>query len=100
MEVTPWCGQVLRLSTVHILPEDVDFLAQPMNSDKLQIFPNNDSCVMHITDAEEVLEHDLPLCVKDCIRYAWKKGYPWIYFGYEGKEQAGLPTYRSAWDRI
>lgn len=64
------------------------------------VFPNNDSCVMHITDAEEVLEHDLPLCVKDCIRYAWKKGYPWIYFGYEGKEQAGLPTYRSAWDRI
>lgn len=100
MEVAPWCGQVLPLSTVHILPEAVDFLAQPMNSDKLQIFPNNDSCVMHITDAEEVLEHDLPLCVKDCIRYAWKKGYPWIYFGYEGKEQAGLPTYRSAWDRI
>ena len=100
MEGIPWREQVLRLSTVHIQPEAVDFLAEPMNSDKLQIFPNNGSCVMHITDAEDALEYDLPLCVKDCIRYAREKGCPWIYFGYEEKEQPGLPTYHSAWDRV
>ena len=100
MEGIPWREQVLRLSTVHIQPEAVDFLAEPMNSDKLQIFPNNGSCVLHITDAEDALEYDLPLCVKDCIRYAREKGCPWIYFGYEEKEQPGLPTYHSAWDRV
>ncbi|MCM1234488.1 MAG: hypothetical protein NC489_30680 [Ruminococcus flavefaciens] len=97
---TPWSGQVLSLSTVHVVPEAVDFLSAPMNSDKLQIFPNSDSCVMHVTDAENALGYDLPLCIKDCIRYAWKKGCPWIYFGNEGKERKELPTYRSAWDRV
>ncbi len=96
----PWSGQVLSVSTIHILPEAADFLAAPRNSDAFQVFPNNDSCIMHITDAEETLGYDLPLCIKDCIRYAWKKDYPWIYFGCKGGKHVGLPTYRSAWDRV
>lgn len=99
-EDIPWSGQVLSLSTVHVMPETVDFLANPINSDMLQIFPNRDSCVMHVTDAESALKYDLPLCLKDCIRYAWKHDCPWIYFGLSGKERPGLPTYRSAWDKI
>ncbi len=96
----PWSGQVLSLSTVHIIPDATDFLAVPRNSDAFQIFPNSDSCIMHVTNAEEALGYDIPLCVKDCIRYAWKNHYSWIYFGYEGSECHGLPTYRSAWDKI
>ena len=97
---TPWSGHVLSLSTVHILPDAVDFLSDARNSDALQVYPNNDSCVIHITDADTALGYDIPLCVKDCIRYATKKGYPWIYLGHEGKEQPGLPTYRVAWDKL
>lgn len=97
---TPWSGRVLSLSTVHIMPNAVDFLAEARNSDALQVYPNDASCVMHITDVKTALEYDIPLCVKDCIRYAAKKGYPWIYLGYEGKEQPGLPTYRGAWDKL
>ncbi len=96
----PWSGQVLSLSTVHNLPEVADFLGYPRNSDAFQIFPNSDSSVMHVTDAEEVLGYDIPLCIKDCIRYASKRNYSWIYFGYGGSKCPELPTYRTAWDKI
>lgn len=97
---TTWSGRVMSLSTVHIVPEAVDFLAEARDSDALQVFPNSDSCVMHVTDVDAALGYGLPLCVKDCVRYAWKNGCPWIYFGYEGKEREGLPTYRAKWDKI
>ena len=96
----PSSGQILSVSTVHILPETVDFLSVPRNSDVFQVFPNKDGCVMHFTDADKVSEYDLPLCIKDCIWYAWKRGCPWIYFGTEGHEYTGLPTYRFVWDKV
>lgn len=96
----PMKGGVLALSTIHVHPDSVDFLSVPMNSDALQVFPNSDQCVMHVMDAEAACRYDIAPSVKDCIRYADKKGCSWIYLGYYGNEDEHLPTYRTAWDML
>ena len=100
LDATPSDSLVLTLSTVHVHPDAVDFLSVPMNADALQVFPNSDQCVLHITDARAAGDYDIPPSVKDCIRHAGKCGCSWIHFSYEGEESRHLPTYRTAWDRI
>lgn len=100
LDATPSDSLILNLSTVHVHPDAVDFLSVPMNADALQVFPNSDQCVLHITDARAAGDYDIPPSVKDCIRHAGKRGCSWIHFSYEGEEDRHLPTYRTAWDRL
>lgn len=100
LDATPSNSLILNLSTVHVHPDAMEFLSEPMTADALQVFPISDQCVLHIVNAKAAGDYDIPPSVKDCIRHAGKCGCSWIHFSYEADESRHLPTYRTSWDRV
>lgn len=91
--------KTLVLTTAHVTREAAGWLTEQAticDLASLVVYEKGDygwwvNCV-----ADDVLERNMPDCVRDCLRLARSCGCDWLMFDCDGSESPVLPLYR--WD--